>query len=168
MEKSYVYIWLNPPSPYIDKHEHFANPPSPLSGYVVCEWPPTAQCNKLIMMIQIVVGLIFQITFLRLHDNIIMYSALKSEKSAILGSRALYPWKAKISVFWKNFWTRRGPKGAPTELSKEKISINVNFNPRAHKFIIVLFSIFRAALCITKANYLINGSVCLFCKCISY
>ena len=28
-----------PPSPYVDKREHFANPPPPLSGYVVCEWP---------------------------------------------------------------------------------------------------------------------------------
>ena len=41
-KKSYVDIFKTPPPLYVDKHEHFTNPPSPLTGYVVCAWPPIA------------------------------------------------------------------------------------------------------------------------------
>ena len=30
----------NPPSPHVDKHEQFSNPPSPLTCYIVYGWPP--------------------------------------------------------------------------------------------------------------------------------
>ena len=39
-KKGYVNIWVNPPPPYVHKREHFDNTPSPLTGYIVCEWPP--------------------------------------------------------------------------------------------------------------------------------
>ena len=37
--KSDVDLSRTPPSPYVDKREHFLDPPSPLSGYVVCVRP---------------------------------------------------------------------------------------------------------------------------------
>ena len=29
----------NPPPPYVDKHDHFHDTPSPLTGHVICERP---------------------------------------------------------------------------------------------------------------------------------
>ena len=36
---------MNPPPPHVDKHEHFSNPPSPLTCYIVYGWPLTQNDN---------------------------------------------------------------------------------------------------------------------------